>query len=183
MAITNLHDTDWFTRTRVSLSDIVGCLPLLSEEKVNEGRLPRNGFRREAGFFYPFRELQEKLIPHLDSRPIHPSQDAFFVWTLKKDKAFFHQLAKDYPGKNQMVPWWVIKPTLRWQEAQGHNLVIPADGARFFMEAHIAENEKKQVPVSLKLECGTLHSERYLRPAEIEPKTCFQKGSVFLSVA
>jgi len=173
---TDLYDTKFFLRRRISFSDLPP-----GESIPGNTRLPMVGFRREMGFFYAFQDLQEMLIRHLDTKPERPKQQELFVWTLKED-APFGSFSKEYAGKEDRVPWWIIKPILRWQQSGVAGSVIPTLGATFFMEAHVEADERQPVGVSLSLNCSSFHSEWYLQPAEITMKTRFQKGNVFLSV-
>ncbi len=176
---TNLHDTKYFSRVRISFGEIA----TVADVGASNNRLPTHAFRREYGFFYVFRELRESLVPHLDPRPQFPHESELFVWTLKEEGVSFGAIAKDYDGREKRVPWWVIKPLLRWQQSGGHSSVISAVGTVFFIEAHPTEYERKPIGVSLSLDCGSLHSEWHLRPFLVEMKTRFPAGSVFLSVA
>ncbi len=109
-----------------------------------------------------------------------PTEKDLIISTLKQE-AYFGMLFKDYKGKENRVPWWIIKPMLKWQQHGDATSTIPADGAKFFLEAH-EEDGRRPVGASLRLECGSLHSEWYLRPTEIQMRTHFGAGSVFLSV-
>lgn len=177
--VTNLHDTKYFSRVRISFGEIA----TVGEMYAGNNRLPAQAFRRELGFFYIFQELRQSLVPYLDLRPLSPRESELFVWTLKEEGVSFGAIAKDYDGREKRVPWWVIKPLLRWQQSGGHSSVISAVGTVFFIEAHPTEYERKPIGVSLSLDCGSLHSEWHLRPFSVEMKTRFPAGSVFLSVA
>lgn len=176
--VTTLHDTKFFMRYRVSLSEI----SFFEDHIVTGARLPRIGFRREMGFFYVFQDLRETLIRHLDVKPEQPKQQELLVWTLKEDLSF-GAFSREYDGKEGRVPWWIVKPILRFQQLGVSGSIIPASGATFFMEAHVEEQTRQPVSVSLSLNPSSLHSEWYLRPTEITAKTFFRKGNVFLSVA
>ena len=91
-------------------------------------------------------------------------------------------LVKDADDLAKPVPWWVIKPLLRWQQSGIESAAIPASGAMFSMAAHIFEQQTVSVGVSLQLVCGSLHSEWHLRPIELSRRMRFPVGSVFLSI-
>lgn len=174
---TCLHDTQFFSRLRVSFSEIPGFLDVYSSKY----RLPSFGFRSEQGFFYVFRELQDSLVRHLDTMPASPGESEVIVWTLQKDLPF-GSFFKDYNGQEKRVPWWIVKPLLKWQQSGESSSIIPHTGATLFIESHPAESERRPVGTHLSLACGSLHSEWHLRPFAVEMRTHFAAGSVFLSV-
>lgn len=176
--LTALHDTKYFSRQRITISD----LAFFEKGAGTTARSPHIGFRRESGFFYVFQDLQDVLVRHLDQKPAVPSSSEFFIWTLKDDSVPYAFLSKEYDGEKNCVPWWVVKPLLRWQQSGSEGGIIPSTGATFFIEAHPTQLEKRQVPVTVRLDCGSLRSEWYLRRAEIEKRTRFQVGDVFFSV-
>lgn len=181
-----LPETALYRKVRIPLIDFID-FPVSRVVKDGAKRPvatehPRTHFRCQSGF-YLGTDFFQKFHPYLLAQPEKPSVSHLFVWTLRKDCAWLaaHQ---GFEGKNQPVPWWVIRPFLRYVAKGERTLLASQYPVPFFMETKGAD-EKSLIKelVSLSLHFEAIHTAWWLNLSAIESKSPCREGQTFLSVA
>lgn len=180
-----LPETALYRKVRIPLVDFID-FPVLQMARDNVNRPvstehPGTHFRCKSGF-YLGTDFFQKIYPYLSAQPAKPSVSHMFVWTLRKDCAWLaaHQ---GFEGKNQPVPWWVIRPFLRYVSKGERALLASQYAVPFFMEVKGAEGKSIQELVSLSLHFEAIHTAWWLNLSSIQSKSLCHEGQTFLSVA
>lgn len=183
--IEDLPETALFNKVRIPLADFVEFpAPHVDKGDIKRPMAtehPQTHFRCRSGF-YLGTDFFRKFHPHLRARPEKPSVNYLFVWTLRKDCvwAAAHQ---GFEGKNQPVPWWIIRPFLAYAASGDRKLITSQYGIPFFMEANGSDNSSFKELVTLSLHFEAIHTAWWLNLSTIESKSPCHEGQTFLSVA
>ncbi len=186
MAIEELTETALFRRVRIPLSDFIHFPRAVTNRDGIKRPIvlesPTVHFRCRPGF-YLCTEFSRKFYAHLRPRPEAPTEASLFVWTLKRE-CNWASAQHGFEGKNQPVPWWVIRPFLAYEETGNvGNIISSRYPVPFFMDAKGSDDAYFKEPTSLELHYGALRAEWWLDLMHPEPKhTCYE-GQTFLSVA
>ncbi len=183
--IEELPETALFRRVRIPLVDFVD-LPVQQTARDGVKRPvatehPRTHFRCQSGF-YLGTDFFQKFHPYLPLQPEKPSVSHLFVWTLRKNCAWL-AVQQGFEGKNQPVPWWVIRPFLRYVSKGERALLDSQQVIPFFMEAKGADGKTFQELVALSLHFEAIHAAWWLTLSSMQGKSPCCEGQTFLSVA
>ncbi len=186
MAIEDLPDTALFQKVRIPLSDFVVLPESLPGKGDAKGVIPLehpSAHFRSCQGFYLWSSFYERFHARLKPRPLKPSESFLFVWTLKKS-CVWNVAQHHFEGKNQPVPWWVIRPFLAYATSGNQRTLLVSEyEAPFFMEAKEEEGQSFREIVSLSLHFGAIHSEWRLQLLAPEKDYRCHEGQSFLSVA
>ncbi len=184
MAIEQLPDTVFFRNLRIPLADFIEFpdeKALSREGKRIPSHHPNVYFRSRDGL-YLCSEFFNRFSPHLLSRPAKPSESHLFVWILKKTCRWGAAL-HNFPGAKQPVPWWVIRPFLKYAQNGDQSAFLASRyHTPFFMGAKGYDDVGFTETVSLKLSFGALHTEWWIGLYAPEKDVVCHEGQTFLSV-
>lgn len=184
MAIEALPDTVFFQKLRIPLSDFID---FSTPESRGEGQVrfalehPSIHFRSREGL-YLTEDFCKRFSAHFLPRPLNPSESHLFVWTLKKDCKWAAANA-NFQGDTQLVPWWIIRPFLKYASNGDHPTFLASDyRIPFFMGANGYDDKLFKEAVSLRLSFGTLHTEWWVQLFNPDKESLCHEGQTFLSV-
>ncbi len=184
MAIEELPDTVFFRKLRIPLTDFIvfsDSTPQVDHKGSVTLEHPRVHFRSRDGL-YLTSDFCKRFSAHFLPRPLKPSETQLFVWILKKNCKWAAANA-NFQGDTQLVPWWVIRPFLKYASSGDHPTFLASDyHIPFFMGAKGYDDALFKEAVSLRLSFGTLHSEWWIQLFCPGKEALCHEGQSFLSV-
>lgn len=182
--IEELPETPIFSKLRVPLTDFIDFpAPKVVRDDIRRPvalEHPLKHFRSRPGF-YLTSDFTTKFWSFLTARPAIPDVSSLFVWTLRKSCTWAAVMQK-FEGKNQSVPWWVIRPYLTFASHADRQLTCSSHCMPFFMEVKGAGESSIKAPVALRLHYG-MSSEWWLSLFTLKGEEECHQGQIFLSVA